>query len=309
MSQRAAHGCGAFTSKDSATNRPDGDPARPHIPFRAGDVCAPEFAPGSQCGARRGRPSLSESESSPSLRIPSPESSPSRIRVRVRVRIRVRNPSPNPISNRVGSALSSPRRHLVVRASSRRLIVKDGDMFAIEERMVAFTNAGGGTRRRRGRASRPGVRVQTEPHGPRMRRGTASITSLRSRSASRFVRVARRGGSAGAVLRFSGLVHAVLATVPSIRPNRWCSGTAETQGRLLMALGRGGPGAAVVVTSVLRDALIARALAGAAIRRESPNYRAEKERHDDRGCAGPCVRGERRHRGRRLQNGPRTGRR
>ena len=70
--------------------------------------------------------------------------------------------------------------------------------------------------------------------------------------------------------RFGSLVHAVLATVPLNSSEPVVQRTAETQGRLLMASDAEVRAAAVVVTSVLRHELIARALAGAAIRRESP---------------------------------------
>ena len=77
--------------------------------------------------------------------------------------------------------------------------------------------------------------------------------------------------------RFGTLVHAVLATVPLDAAADMVERTAETQGRLLRASEVEAQAAAVVVSSVLRHELIARARAGTALKRESPVTWVQKD--------------------------------
>ena len=271
-------------------NRPDGDPARPHTVapgayvFRLRCRVTPEL--------RRGRP----------------------IRARVPTESRIRVPSPESRSDVhrsvVGSALPSPRRRLVVRASPRRLDREGRRHVRRRGADGRRTNAGGGTRRPSwtGRAG-PACGSRPRPRGPRRRRGTASIEVIAEAASDRDRRVARRGGSAAR----SAVRHAwstrCSRPCPSMRREPVVQRTAETQGRMLMASDAEVRAAAVVVTSVLRHELIARARAGAAIRRESPITWLQKDGTMIEGVLDLAFEENGVTDGRRLQDRPRTGRR
>ena len=226
-------------------------------------MCSPPSLPGDSPELRRGRPESL-------IRVPSPES-----------RVPISSPEsriPNPDWYTV--VWWDPHcLHLGATSSFglRRddLIVKDGDMFAIEERMVAYE---------RWRAERDAVVERREParasgsrpqpRGPRRRRGTASITSSPKRPASRSSRCAAR--RTGRAVRGSAAWSTRCSRpCPSIRSGPVVQRTAETQGRLLMASDAEVRAAAVVVTSVLRHELIARALAvpGSGASRRLPGCR------------------------------------
>ena len=95
------------------------------------------------------------------------------------------------------------------------LIVKDGDMFAVEERLAALRDVARRTRRRSSRRpARPSVRVQTATAwaAEAAKLGIDEAIAETSRG-SRIVHFpARRNARRGP--RFGTLVHAVLATVP-----------------------------------------------------------------------------------------------
>ena len=119
------------------------------------------------------------------------------------------------------------------------LIVKDGDMFAVEDRLADYE----AWRDERGRASsargaRPGAaRPDRDGLGGRGRRSSAS-TKRSCEAAGR----SRSSQIAGAEKRprgprFGTLVHAVLATVPLDAADDLIARTAETQARIINALG------------------------------------------------------------------------
>jgi ATP-dependent helicase/nuclease subunit A len=238
-----ARGCGAFTSKDSVTNRPDGDPARPHT-VAPGAYTFPPSLPRERQELRRGKPE--------SL-VPSPQSL-------VPTEYTVVWWDPHCLH--LGAASSFGLRR-------DDLIVKDGDMFAIEERMVAYER----WRADRGAvveaASMPGVRVQTATAwaAAAVRDGIDHVIAEAAN-----VEIVELRGAADRPRgpRFGSLVHAVLATVPLDAADAVVERTAETQGRLLMAADAEVVAAAVVVTSVLRHGLISRARNGTGMQRESP---------------------------------------
>ncbi len=268
-------GCAEFKSKDSVMNRPDGDPARPQT-----------VAPGayqlgmrdSGFGTRVARIPSPESRIPKSERVPSPPPPP-------QSGYRAASPKLAPIAQRAEAGESRiPTEYSVVwwdpqclhlgAASSFGLrrddsIVKDGDMFAVEDRMMAYERWRSERTAVVERASSPGVRVQTATAWA----ATAARDGLDDAiAAAAEVEIVELAGAANRPRgpRFGTLVHAVLATVPLDAPAAVVERTAGTQGRLLLASAEEVSAAAVVVSSVLRHELIARARAGMALKREAP---------------------------------------
>ena len=266
-----ARGCGAFTSKDSVMNRPDGDPARPNtVAPGAYTFASTPSLPGDSPELRRGRPE------SPVPRPPVKVSEPRAPSPRSRVAV------PEPLIPSPESRI--PTEYTVVwwdphclhlgAVSSfglRRddLIVRDGDMFAIEERMVAYERWRADRAAVVEAASRPGIRVQTATSWAAAA-ARDGIDRVIAEAASVEIVELRGAADRPRGPRFGSLVHAVLATVPLNAADAVVERTAETQGRLLMASDAEVAAASVVVTSVLRHALISRALNATGIQRESP---------------------------------------
>jgi ATP-dependent exoDNAse (exonuclease V) beta subunit len=149
------------------------------------------------------------------------------------------------------------------------LIVKDGDMFAIEERMLAYERWRAGHAAAVEGASRPGVRVQTATAwaAAAARDGIDRVIAEAAQ-----IEIVELRGAAGRPRgpRCGTLVHAVLATVPLDAADDLVERTAATQGRLLMASAEEVHAAVVVVSSVLRHELLGRARAGSGLERELP---------------------------------------
>jgi ATP-dependent helicase/nuclease subunit A len=149
------------------------------------------------------------------------------------------------------------------------LIVKDGDMFAVEDRLVAYERWRSERDAVVENASRPALRVQTATSWAASAAEQGLDLALADEGDITIVELpgaANRPRGRG----FGTLVHAVLATVPLDAQVPVVRRTAETQGRLLQATEAEVEAAAVVVCAVLGHELIARARAGAALKRESP---------------------------------------
>jgi ATP-dependent helicase/nuclease subunit A len=160
------------------------------------------------------------------------------------------------------------------------LIVKDGDMFAVEDRLADYEKwrderasviAAGAT---------PSVRVQTATAWAAdaaslgidegiVAQGfdTASIDVLQIPGAEK-----RPRGP-----RFGTLVHAVLATVPLDAADDVIGRIAETQARIIDAPAEEVSAAAVVVSAVLGHELLARARASRSVKRETPVSWVQKD--------------------------------
>ena len=155
-------------------NRPDGDPARPHT-----------VAPGAYGSRAPGR----------EPRIP-----------------RTR-PSTTPSCGGIRTVL-----HLGAASSFglRRddLIVKDGDMFAVEERMAEYERWRAERGGDRGRASGRACACRPRPRGPRQRRELGIDDEIAAAGSDRDRRSCRARQDRPRGPRFGTLVHAVLATVP-----------------------------------------------------------------------------------------------
>jgi ATP-dependent helicase/nuclease subunit A len=156
------------------------------------------------------------------------------------------------------------------------LIVRDGDMFAVEDRMSDYQ----AWREERERLVRSG-----------------SVESLRVQTATAWAAEAARSGvdeviAAGATIevlqlpgaegrpkgpRFGTLVHAVLAIVSLEADDLDVQRTTEVQGRILDAPKEEVAAAVAVVRAVLRHDLMARARAGSHLRRETPITWTQKD--------------------------------
>ncbi len=159
------------------------------------------------------------------------------------------------------------------------LIVKDGDMFAVDDRMTEYERWRENRRRTVEDARTPSIRVDTATawaaaaaeSGVDMEiAGAADIRIVEIAGGAAFAEASapKAGRPRGA--RFGTLVHAVLATVPLDAGADIIRRTAETQGRILDAKADEVSAAAAVVQAVLGHDLMARARATVAVRRETP---------------------------------------
>jgi ATP-dependent exoDNAse (exonuclease V) beta subunit len=149
------------------------------------------------------------------------------------------------------------------------LIVKDGDMFAVEERLADYERWRTDRAALLEQAKRPSLRVQTATSwaADAARSGLDDVIANASE-----IEVVELGITAGRPYgpRFGSLVHAVLATVPLDASDVEVKATAATQGRLLLAGGSEIQAAAETASAVLRHDLMARARRAATVKREAP---------------------------------------
>ncbi len=149
------------------------------------------------------------------------------------------------------------------------LIVKDGDMFAVEERMMAYEAWRAERAAALDRASLPSVRVRTATAWAADAAQLGIDDEIAAASAIEIVELpGRRDRPHGP--RFGALVHAVLATVALDAPYDVVAKTAETQGRILLATTAEVAAAATLVGLVLGHDIMRRARGSAALKREAP---------------------------------------
>jgi ATP-dependent exoDNAse (exonuclease V) beta subunit len=154
------------------------------------------------------------------------------------------------------------------------LIVKDGDMFAVEDRLADYERWRDERADVIARAARPSVRVQTATAwaADAAQLGIDEGLLAQGLEAVRIevVEIPGAGGRPRGA-RFGTLVHAVLATVPLDAPDDVVARTAETHARILGEVTAEESAAAVkVVATVLRHELMDRARASASVKRETP---------------------------------------
>jgi ATP-dependent helicase/nuclease subunit A len=149
------------------------------------------------------------------------------------------------------------------------LIVKDGDVLAIDARMKAYELWLSDRAAVIDAAARPGLRVQTATAWAASAARDGIDQVIAEAAHIEIVEIAGAPGRPRGP-RFGTLVHAVLATVPLDASDAVVERTAATQGRLLLATPAEVTAASVVVSSVLAHPLIGRARAGTSLRRESP---------------------------------------
>ncbi len=232
-----ASGCPAFPSKDSVMNRPDGDPARPY-------TVAPGMYEFSGDALRN---------PDPARRIPDPGS-------RIPAKYSVVWWDPHILHLNAVSTFGLRRDDL---------IVKDGDMFAVEERMAEYERWRGDKAHAIQQAEQPTLRVQT---ATAWAAAAAELGIDEEIAAVGSIEVVELAGAAGRPRgpRFGTLVHAVLATVALDASPADVVATAETEGRILLSTGEEIRAAAAIGTAVLGHDLMARARRAAVMSRETP---------------------------------------
>jgi ATP-dependent helicase/nuclease subunit A len=230
-STRAA-GCPDFVSKDSVMNRPEGDPARPYT-----------VAPGLHA-----------------FRIPAPQPRMPDPASRIPTEYNVTWWDPHVLHLGAVSSFGLRRDDL---------IVKDGDMFAVEDRMQAYERWRAARADAIDRAQRPSVRVETATAWAAAA-ARAGIDEEISASAS--IQIVQLTGASDRPRgpRFGTLVHAVLATVSLDARDDEILRTAETHGRILLSTVKEIRAAAAVASAVLRHDIMSRARHSPQLRRETP---------------------------------------
>jgi ATP-dependent exoDNAse (exonuclease V) beta subunit len=156
------------------------------------------------------------------------------------------------------------------------LIVKDGDLFAVEERLVAYERWRDERTMVISRAGRPALDVQT---ATAWAADAARLGIDDAIAAAAEIAIVALPGAEGRPRgpRFGTLVHAVLATVPLAAAEDTVRRTAETQGRILLATATEVEAAIAVVGAVLGHELMTRARASARVRRETPITWTQKD--------------------------------
>ncbi len=155
------------------------------------------------------------------------------------------------------------------------LIVKDGNMFAVDDRLADYEKWRDDRIAVLERASIPTVRVQTATAwaAEAASIGIADvIADATSDATGGSIDIVQIPGAANRPRgpRFGTLVHAVLATVPLDASDELIERTAATQARIINAPAEEAAAAAAVVSRVLIHPLLDRARASTAVKRETP---------------------------------------
>ena len=226
-----APGCGTFKSKDSVVSRPEGDPARTHT-VAPGAHVFPGAAPRTADGKQR----------------------------RANSGYSVVWWDPHVLHLGAVSSFGLRRDDL---------IVKDGDMFAVDDRLTDYERWRADRREAVASGGRPSLRVDTATAWAAAAAESGIDSVIADASA---IQIVRLPGTANRPRgpRFGTLVHAVLATVPLDAGDTAVARTAETQGRILGAPAAEVSAATAVVSAVLGHDLMIRARAGTRVRRETP---------------------------------------
>ncbi|HET7695432.1 MAG TPA: UvrD-helicase domain-containing protein [Vicinamibacterales bacterium] len=152
------------------------------------------------------------------------------------------------------------------------LIVKDGDMFAVDERLAAYERWREARAQTLTDASRPTVKFQTATAWAAEAASSGLDLAMLDGAGADDVRLIQLPGAAdrprGAA--FGTLVHAVLATVALDASDESIGRTAQTQARIINASASDAAAAANVVAAVLRHDLLGRVRASASVMRETP---------------------------------------
>ncbi|HXG54522.1 MAG TPA: UvrD-helicase domain-containing protein [Vicinamibacterales bacterium] len=153
------------------------------------------------------------------------------------------------------------------------LIVKDGDMFAVQDRLSAYERWRADREQLVERGRAPSVRVQTATAWAAEAARQGIDDEIASASGVEVVSVPgadvrREGRPRGP--RFGTLVHAVLAIVPLDADHQAIERTADVQGRILGAPIEECHGAVAVVAAVLKHDVMVRARSSPRLRRETP---------------------------------------
>jgi ATP-dependent exoDNAse (exonuclease V) beta subunit len=149
------------------------------------------------------------------------------------------------------------------------LIVKDGDMFAVEDRRAEYERWRLDREALIERGGTPSLRVQTATAWAAEAAESGIDTAIAAGSAVKIVKLAGADGRPRGP-RFGTLVHAILAIVPLDADADAIMKTAEVQGRIVASPPEEVAAAVQVVSAVLKHDLMMRARASARVRRETP---------------------------------------
>ncbi|HTM23702.1 MAG TPA: UvrD-helicase domain-containing protein [Vicinamibacterales bacterium] len=149
------------------------------------------------------------------------------------------------------------------------LIVKDGDMFAVDDRLADYERWRDERMKVIEGGAQPSVRVQTATAWA-ADAARLGIDAALAEPADVVVIEMPGADKRPRGPRFGALVHAVLATAPLDAAADVIARTAATQGRVLNAAAEEVAAAAGVASAVLRHELLARARASASVKRETP---------------------------------------
>ena len=251
-----APGCPDFPSKDSVLNRPDDDPARPHTVAPGAYQFTVTGAADAESRTANREPRVANGEprvANREPRIPRPES-------RIPADYNVVWWDPHILHLGAVSSFGLRRDDL---------IVKDGDMFAVEERMAEYERWKMDRAAAISDGERPSVRVQT---ATAWAASAAELGIDEEIAAAGTIQIVELPGAAGRPRgpRFGTLVHAVLATVALDASDQDVRRTAETQGRMLLSTFEEIRAAAAVASAVLGHDLMARARRASGLKRETP---------------------------------------
>jgi ATP-dependent helicase/nuclease subunit A len=149
------------------------------------------------------------------------------------------------------------------------LIVKDGDMFAVEDRLAAYERWRDDRQQLVQRGSAPSVRVQTATAWAAEASKLGVDEAIATASAVTVVSIPGVEGRPRGP-RFGTLVHAILAIVPLTADEDVIRRTSEVQALILGAPADESLAATRVVTAVLGHELMVRARSSVNLRRETP---------------------------------------
>jgi ATP-dependent exoDNAse (exonuclease V) beta subunit len=230
----AAPGCPTFASKDAVLQRPDGDPARP-------TTVAPGMfhfgAPGkAESGDRKAESGTRQTDTA---------------------RYSVVWWDPRALALDAGSTYGLRRDDL---------IVKDGDMFAVEERLAAYERWKADKTAALAAAARPSLLVETATAWARTGRREQDLAVLDPPLSAFDIALVETVTDAPRPYgpRFGTLVHAVLAAVPLDATEAAVRDAAAMQARILAAGAEELDAAVRAAAAVLAHPLLARARAAAA---------------------------------------------
>jgi ATP-dependent exoDNAse (exonuclease V) beta subunit len=151
------------------------------------------------------------------------------------------------------------------------LIVKDGDMFAVEDRLADYEAWAAARAAAIEQGARPSVRIQTATAWAAARSAIGIDEAVADPGESQ-IEILQIPGAADRPRgrRFGTLVHMVLATVPLDAPPEAVAAAAATQARIINASPDEIEAASLVVSAVLAHDLMSRARASRAVARETP---------------------------------------
>jgi ATP-dependent exoDNAse (exonuclease V) beta subunit len=156
------------------------------------------------------------------------------------------------------------------------LIVKDGDMFAVEERKSDYERWRSGREQLVESGKTVGMHVQTATAWAADAARDGVDEAIAASAAIEVLQIpGAEGRPKGA--RFGTLVHAVLAIVPLAAGEEIVRRTAEVQGRVVGSTDQEVSAAINVVRAVLRHALMERARSSPRLRRETPITWTQKD--------------------------------